>query len=253
MNNLTIRQTEAQAPAPLPSKVDVTLTGMANAITTVGLRSTIPADRSPTLEQRGYLADRATMLDVWLSSAGPDLAEIEIAAIFDCMSMRSGDETDLRMKLKIYVADLADLPRFALSAACRDFRVGIIGDGKWVPTQGEIRRRAMFHADPSIAERGRIRRVLDAQIEHPVQSTAERRQAVADAIRRAHGVKIPDRNNKPRKFGDPEPPKTPEQIEAQNAAEARLKELAAMPLPAPSPALRKSLGLPEMQQREDAA
>lgn len=226
---------------------------MANAIETVGLRSTIPAGRAPTVEQRGYLAGRVTMLDAWLSSAGPDLTEIEIAALFDCMAMRSGEESDLRAKIKIYTSDLADLPRFALSSACRDFRLGIVGEGKWVPTQGEIRRRAMHYADASIGERARIRRVLDAQVVHPAQSDAARRKEVADAVRRAHGIKTYETPKRGRKLTDPAPDKTPEQIDDEAKAKARLAELQAMPVPTLSASLRHTLSLPDLEEREDAA
>lgn len=58
--------------------------------------------------------------------------------------------------------DLSDVAPWALEAAARAFRRGEIGDGKWRPTAGELRKEARRREDEPRAELFRIGRLLDA-------------------------------------------------------------------------------------------
>lgn len=252
MNTLTI-QSPSTSPPILPERARDGLASILRHMERVGLGYEIPASMALLDGQRAYLSRHADLQDRALGAAGVEYARVEIAAMFDVMKIRSADEKTLEERIEIYAGDLASLPAFALSKACADYRQGVVGDGDWAPTPGEIRKRGIAIMEPLAKERASIRALLAAKPAPERENNELRRQAAADLIRNAWKIKIPDRAAALRKFGDPPPPKTPEQITAQEAAEKRLAELATMPTPRLSPTLRASLGLPETQQREDAA
>jgi hypothetical protein len=70
-----------------------------------------------------------------------DLARIaaEISATIAVMAVRSAAAHDAKAVIQIYVSDLGDLPSELVLKAIREFRQGERGDGKWLPTPGEIR------------------------------------------------------------------------------------------------------------------
>jgi hypothetical protein len=246
MNAIT---TTTESPlTPLPPRVVDGLTRMLNGLERSGLSATIPAALAPAPEQRAYLGRRAAALDSWLSPAGPDRARREVAFVLDFMAARQGDETDRRAKLEVYASDLAGVPSAALSQACRDYRTGVVGDGKWAPTSGELRKRAMALADAFYAERGKIQQVLSAKVVDAAPVDQSRKAAVLAhveetkrALKAARAI-----NEIARGAIDPEKPAAP-QWPAQSPQEATawLKAHAELPIKPVtlSPSLRASLGL----------
>jgi len=168
--------------------------------------------------------------------------------MFEVMSVRGGEELDHRARLEIYTSDLAGVPSAALSQACRDYRSGAVGDGKWMPTPGEIRKRAMWLADAAFIERGRIQQVLDARIDNrmPVDD-AKRKAALAFAAETAAILKAARPPNEKSHAADslepPEGPLTEKQME-DRANEWLEREAAKEPPKIKlSPAALKSLNL----------
>lgn len=79
------------------------------------------------------------------------------------MSSRAIGSDDEAMALASQDAeDLADVSGWALEAAARAFRRGEIGDGKWRPTAGELRKEARRRESEPRAELFRISRLLDS-------------------------------------------------------------------------------------------
>lgn len=60
------------------------------------------------------------------------------------------------------VDDLSDVSAWALEDAARAFRRGEIGDGKWRPTAGQVRKEARRRENEARAELYSIHRLLDA-------------------------------------------------------------------------------------------
>lgn len=60
------------------------------------------------------------------------------------------------------IEDLADISAWALEAAARAFRRGEIGEGKWRPTAGELRKEARRRETYCRAELLKLRKLLDA-------------------------------------------------------------------------------------------
>lgn len=141
---------------------------MLSAVEPAGLGWLIPADRAPTAEQRQWLSERSAMINAALRPAPEIEIEAELAALFATMGRRSGDEDDAKTIIAIYLADLAGIPGVALKQACADFRQGRAGDGKWVPTQAQIRARANEHLVAPRKELGDIERVLTAKTVPPI-------------------------------------------------------------------------------------
>jgi hypothetical protein len=77
---------------------------------------------------------------------------------------QSGSAGDQAAIQRIFAADLADLPLFAVEAACKDYRLGKAGDGHWMPTQAEIRRVAESYCSSAVEEAKDIRNILTADI-----------------------------------------------------------------------------------------
>ncbi len=67
-------------------------------------------------------------------------------------------------KLDLEILDLADVPLWAFLEAVKAFRRGDVGDGKWRPRSGQLRKLAMQLAQPFIDEMAQIDRVLSAPI-----------------------------------------------------------------------------------------
>lgn len=141
---------------------------MLSAVEPAGLGWLIPAERAPTGEQRQWLAERSIMISGALRPAPELEIEAELAALFATMGRRAGDEDDAKTIIAIYLADLAGIPGFALKQACADFRQGRAGDGKWVPTQAQIRSRANEYLVGPRKEIGDIERVLTAKVVPPI-------------------------------------------------------------------------------------
>lgn len=165
-------------PPPISQRDYLALRVALSASIEIGLVRELPADRAPSAEIRHALQARAVALADCLRPAGVARAQQEVAALIGLRPIR-GDATDLRAVLAIYGADLADLPLFALSAACADFRQGRAGDGEWAPTQAQIRVQALKHLQPIAKERREIEAVLTARIQGAVASPERRAQVNA--------------------------------------------------------------------------
>ena len=173
---------------------------------------------------------------------------METAAMVDVMAFRGGDEIDLRARLEIYASDLAGAPSAPLAMACRDYRTGVVGDGKWMPAPGEIRKRAMMLADSAYSERGRIQQVLAAKVVEAKPADESRKAAVLahveatkQALKAARAINEIARGAVDT-TADPAPQwpaKSPQE------ADAWLKAREGLPIPPVtlSPSLRASLGL----------
>lgn len=90
-------------------------------------------------------------------------------------------EQEVEFELDIFRSVLADLPAFAIIAACRDFLTGRRGDG-WKPVPPDLRLAALDHVAPIAREQLQIEAVIEAQPE-PERTSAENRKATADMIR----------------------------------------------------------------------
>lgn len=166
MNAIAIRQ-PSTVPS-LPVKAQLALSSMLSAIEPMGLGYLIPSERAPTAEQRQWLAERSIMI----SGAMQPLPEAdmlaELGALFATMGRRSGDELDSNVVISTYLADLEGIPGFAFRQACADFRQGKAGDGKWAPTQAQLRTRANEILVGPRKELADIERVLTAKVIPPI-------------------------------------------------------------------------------------
>lgn len=77
-------------------------------------------------------------------------------------------------KLEQQIFDLSDVPIWALAETARAYRRGDIGDGKWGPRSGQLRKEAMKLAAPFLEEAAKINRVLLAPVVE-ARSPAERK------------------------------------------------------------------------------
>jgi hypothetical protein len=137
-------------------------------------------DIAPSDGERLFLRQRAEVLDAWLQPVSLRVLEIELTAMFSTMAFRSGDEKDFKLVERIYRDDLAGVPAFALSQACARFRKAEIGDGKFMPKQGEIRKEAMRIAKDFLEERARIQAIASAEVPPAPESPERRKQIVTE-------------------------------------------------------------------------
>lgn len=179
MNELTrISRSSGALPAPIAQRDYHALRVALSAAIPVGLGHEIPADRALNPDIRRALEQRAAILAESLRPVGSIRAQQEIAALLGNRGVR-GDADDMAAMLEIYGADLADLPLFALSKACADFRQGRVGDTKWAPNQGEIRVEALKLVHAVAKEKREIETVLRARIQAPISSPERRAQVAA--------------------------------------------------------------------------
>ncbi len=102
----------------------------------------------------------------------------EISAMLAMMQSRSDAHGDMKIRVKLYVQDLADIDGEVLKSAIRRFRRGELGDGKWAPTSGEIRKAIMDEATAKKA-------ILDAAEEQSRRLDNQRR-AIKDQFAARH-------------------------------------------------------------------
>lgn len=132
------------------------------------------------------MRDRLAEIDSWLRPVGEAVARAEASVLLDMLGRRQGDERGTAAILMVYGSDLADLPAFALTEACRYFRRD--GESKWIPVIADLRRKAKSYAQSLEDERKKLIAVLDAQVLEPVD-TGKREEApryareTADAMR----------------------------------------------------------------------
>jgi len=176
--NAIVEARTASLPTPIDQGLYGSLRYYFNSLEIEGGRRALPADRAPSVRVRHALGERRDLVNQWLRSCGEKHALAEVTAIFGTMSMRTGSAADMRAMMMIYAKDLGDLPSFALTRACADFRQGRAGDGHWVPTAAEIRMVAQRYVADLAKEGREITMVLAARIQPP-QASPERKAALA--------------------------------------------------------------------------
>ncbi len=129
---------------------------------------------------RSDMAARVRQIEGWLSPAGESLAASEVASIFAVMAVKGMGDGEADAMMAVYVADLSDLPYFALAGACKRFRKGEIGDGKWAPTPGEICQEAQRLLDAPLAEKFDLTAILSAEVQSPQVSPERKAELLAE-------------------------------------------------------------------------
>jgi hypothetical protein len=132
----------------------------------------IPHDRALEPEARKSLENRLSLIKAWFAPAGEDNVKDHIAILFTVMAHRQFAEMDSKILIRVYMADLADLPAFALQRACERFRKGEAGDGKWVPSIGELRAETRRLCEDLEREKAEIVTVLTARVLAPPPKTS---------------------------------------------------------------------------------
>lgn len=143
---------------------------------------TISEDRAPTESERDFLANHKSRLDDVLKPSTESAALSEVGALFSTMRSKTVEDVELAAVIETYAKDLAPIPFFALQQACARFRRGEIGDGVWVPTQGELANEARRIMRDFTDERAAITRVLSAKVVQAVD--LGRRGENVESVRR---------------------------------------------------------------------
>jgi hypothetical protein len=182
MNEIIRTVQAATSPVPLSGSSARKLAFFRTKIETTAGVSSISADSAPTVDERAGLARREERLAAWLAPAGEKAILPHISSLMLSMHHKSEDEEARTILQRIWAADLADLPLFAVERACADFRQGRAGDGKWLPTQAEVRRVALQHAEKLRKEHAEVRAVLTARVVEKPRDEAERKR-IADEAR----------------------------------------------------------------------
>ncbi len=198
-----------------------------------------------TAEARGELVSdmvsRIRQIDAWMAPAGDDMAAAEIASIFAVMSVKGMGDGEADAMMAVYVSDLSELPYFALSEACKAFRRGRLGDGKWAPTPGEIYQAAQRFMDEPLAEKSDLQAILAAEVQAPQVSPDRKAQLLAEkdallaALRR--GVAADPKPEDARAYPEPERKQSVAQS-ILDGLEKRRAEYAARPVQLSDAALR---------------
>ena len=126
------------------------------------------------------MVSRVQQIEGWLAPAGEQIAAAEVASMFAVMSVKGMGDDEADAMMAVYVSDLADLPYFALSGACRQYRRGQLGDGKWAPTPGEICQAARRLMDAPLAEKSDLNAILAAEVQRPVIGPDRRAELLAE-------------------------------------------------------------------------
>lgn len=110
---------------------------------------------------------------------------VAVMASLDGMIARGEGEREAAASARRDLEDLDGLPAWALEQAAIAFRRGDVGEGRFRPTAGELRREAMRRVGHMAEERGRIEKVLAARvIPERKPENAERRRELADRLRK---------------------------------------------------------------------
>jgi ABC-type transporter Mla subunit MlaD len=135
---------------------------------------------------RAVLERRRDDLILALRPASRDRIAAALATLDGMVARAVNDFAEDRYSVQVDIADLADVAEWALEAAAADFRRAKVGEGRFRPTAGELRREAMRHAQPFAEELGRIERVLRAPVEPAAKPIdPDRRRALAAEMRAA--------------------------------------------------------------------
>lgn len=180
-SSLTTHNSAARPPEPLRQALELALARAANALDGGG---PLPADILARDERSALMARRVT---VNAALAPASLGKIaSTLATLGNMARRGQPSREMETALaKQDIADLADLPEWALSAACKAYRLAEIGTGEWRPTAGQLRTEAVKRMDWLVRERAKLARVLDAKVieEAPAQATPDQRKRISEGLR----------------------------------------------------------------------
>lgn len=181
MSNLTTLHSTSRPPDALRLALDLALTRASNALDEGG---PLPMAALSRDERSALMARRVAINAALAPSSKRGVAEA--LATLSNMSRRGQPSEKMEDALaKQDVDDLIDLPEWAVSAACRAWRLAEIGDGHWHPTAGQIRAEAQKRMEVFVRERAKLARVLDAPVREPapVQASPEQRKRVLDGLR----------------------------------------------------------------------
>jgi hypothetical protein len=199
-------------------------------------RFQITSREIPTPEEKSLFAARRDELKRWLAPAGRTVAE-PVLGLLTAMPSQSAGGVDPAMRVVTFVEDLGDLPLFAVTRACSDFRRGVVGSSKhWAPTAAEIREQAEKIAAPFWKEFTDVAEVAEFEpphvdrIDDPASMRERVRQVADDAIRAIRGIPDVDPDQirseaqaaLDRMISDPQPP--PAMSDALRAVLARRTE-----------------------------
>ena len=115
----------------------------------------------------------------------------EVAVLFGTMAIPSGDVADLRATIRLYEADLAGLPIWAVREACGAFRRGDIGKPPFAPRIAELRQEVISRIQRFESERQVIKATLAARIEAPAVSKDEAKARFAEILKGLAGALAP--------------------------------------------------------------
>lgn len=199
----------------------------------------VPHDRALSDDDRQMLTIRVKRIEAWLAPAEPASIADEVQKLFLSMASRTRSDLDVEMLVRIYINDLNDLPLWAISKACEQFRRGEVGDAKWAPTQAEIRQVAVRLTANVMNERDEAQRVLSAKVLPPAEKVSIRGAADRLLAEMAHPDPLDKRLKiMPDARGITDPKAKAAAIAANEARTNQLKaEYAANPIEA-SPYLR---------------
>lgn len=162
-----------------------------NAIERGAEGEVLAPDRYPDGEIREIMQRRRADLNEYLQPATEQQVVAEILMLFRALAPLERDD-DPKLSLRSYVSDLAGVSIAGLRIACDGYRQGRLGDGKWRPRVGEIRRAAFNAVVAESVERVRLARILIARramVQTPEEraaSVARVRAAAADFTRDRH-------------------------------------------------------------------
>ena len=231
--------------APSP-ELAATLWRLNQDLTRAGAVLLLPSNRMPEPGARAALERRAVELAPWTAPAGKSDVFAEVMGLFNGLQPRFASEEERAAQMVLYTDDLSGVPRWALAASCQAYRRAEVGDGRKMPTAGEVRIRAVRLVEALDREERQIRAVLNAQPGRPAP-TPERCAALVAAARDLAAAMRID-NGPPKRGGMTDA----ELREARALSEAvRTGTPDPRPMPKASPALRRSLGLPPLVEHQD--
>ncbi len=232
-----------QQPAPAHPRMERAIAAMCNALEPDGVGHALAANAAPNEDQRAFLTRRAAEISSWLTPATPQEVLTELTRLLRMMATQGGSEAELTSVIASYVEDLGNIPAPMLREACARFRRGDVGEGRFAPKAGELRKEALRLAGPWIAERSKITRVLNARVLPAIPN--QRGDVMAHVRETARQLQAASIAQGGKGKAEPAAPLKADgaPMTASEAAELKLAEIAAQPFCGVSDALRKSMGL----------
>ena len=229
------------APAP---ELAAALSRLNQDLVRAGAVLLLPSNRMPEPGVRAALERRVVELAPWTAPAGKSDVFAEVMGLFNGLQPRFASEEERAAQMVLYTDDLSGVPRWALAAACQAYRRAEVGDGRKMPTAGEVRMRAKRMLEGLEREARQIQAVLEAKPGRPAP-TPERSAALVAAARELAASMRAD-NGPPKRGG----------MTDQDLREARALDEAVRsgePDPRPMPKLtaehRRRLGLAPLQDQ----